>query len=138
MDSVEDKINKFFRKNKFFNHEKIALLQKWRYGLKDEMSAFRAGCFSKAHYQYHLSNASVFVDGTDGKNLIKQKNMDEEVVKSMKLFVENKKIDSYKEVIEDYYSFPDKIKFLEQMLVKEYAKAGHDIKAWSSANGNVK
>lgn len=121
--SVEKKVKKFFKNNKFSPQEKIEVLQKWRYGLKDEIYAYKAGCCAEVEYNYFSDGIYI--------NTIPKNNITEELIKDYKNELKNLQKTFYTNCVERELFLPQKLKIIEKTLINEYAKAGHDIKAWS-------
>lgn len=96
---LTDKIEKFFKKKSFTQEEKITTLQQWKYGLKNELSAF-----DEAIQDALAHNKEISKNAADVKTA------------QINSFLANKE---YDEVINKDYFFPQKIKIVESMLAKE-------------------
>ncbi len=90
---LEKKIQSFFKKAKFTSHEKIAVLQNWRHGIKREINAYDDGCNKTAKLINFLRDKKI-------------KNISIEPA-------------WYVRVFKEYFKFPEKLNIVESMLAQE-------------------
>jgi len=122
----------FFEDYMCNSDEKIKLLQKWRYCLKDETQAFFQGGEAEMNYKYPISELSHKI--RSGKRIklseeffntyntvsydSKVYSAKEEKLEALESFIEKVKIEKAKDTQQNFF-FAQKIKIIESMLFEE-------------------
>ncbi|MFA7659529.1 MAG: hypothetical protein WCY19_08860 [Candidatus Gastranaerophilaceae bacterium] len=129
----------------YTSEDKIFILKNWRLRLLNEMNAYKVGKYSRVKYLCPVDELSKKIkNGEEVKEnhefdfLEKTMSYDSSQyatvdlkIKMLKTFVKRLQKEAYQETLDEFF-FPQKLKMLEKMLVKEMAKAGHDIKRFSA------
>lgn len=139
---VKGLMNDFFGAFAFDRNEKIDILQSWRYSLKDELVAYKQDAQSAIKNKYPLDELSKKLKAGENLSFVEQNDapLDDIEYSSQKFVSVEQKIDELKEFIKksedslfnwynkEHFFLEEKIKLVEDMLVKEITNARVQLK----------
>lgn len=125
---IKDSIDNFFLQNNFSSEEKIDILEKWRYRLKDELSEVRTETDALVENKFNKKNIEQSIK--DNKNVIipinnelsffsSNYNTFEEKISALKSFIKKMQSYSYRNFADNQLFLFDKKQIIEKMLLKE-------------------
>lgn len=134
-------VGNYFNKKHFTQEEKIDVLRRWKYYIKEEICAFKGGTFARVQREYPIKELSKELSNggelefneTFNSGAIKidynstQYQTVEEKIKGLKQFVKSVQKTNYKRIIETLCFFPEKLKIVEQMLREEIQNARTEL-----------